>query len=66
MRGCKKPIDVVSKINIEWFYRISPEGLAINEADMDKILEDRSMPKEVKEMVKKTFPQLKKKGFRFW
>lgn len=66
MRGCEKPVDVVSEINIEWFYRISPEGLAINEADMYKILEDRNMPKEVKEIVKKTFPQLRKKGFRFW
>lgn len=66
MRGCEKPVDVVSEINIEWFYGISLEGLAINEADMHKILEDRNMPKEVKEMVKKIFPQLKKKGFRFW
>lgn len=66
MSGCEKSVDIVSEIDIEWFYRISAEGLSMNEADMHKILEDRNMPKEVKEMVKKTFPKLKKKGFRFW
>jgi hypothetical protein len=66
MKGCEKSIDIVSEIDIEWFYRISLEGLAINEADMHRILEDRNMPTEVKDMVRKIFPHLKKKGIRFW
>jgi hypothetical protein len=66
MKGCDRPVDVVSEIDIEWFYRISPEGLAINESDLGKILADRNMPNEVKNAVKETFPSLKKSGFRFW
>ena len=66
MKGCKKPVDIISETDIEWFYKISPEGLAINEADLHKILEDKNMPKDVKGMVREAFPRLKKKGFRFW
>ena len=66
MSECEKSVDIVSEIDIEWFYRISPEGLSMNEADIHKILEDRNMPKGVKDMVKRIFPHLKKKGLRFW
>lgn len=66
MRGCEKNVDIISQIDIEWFYRISPDGLAISESDMHKILEDRNMPREVKEAVRAVFPNLKKKGLRFW
>jgi hypothetical protein len=66
MKGCELPVDAVSDADIEWFYRISPDGLAINEKDLHMILEDRNMPKEVKEAVKAAFPDVKKKGFRFW
>lgn len=66
MKGCTLSVDTMSDADVEWFYRISPEGLAINETDLHMILEDRNMPKEVKEMIKQTFPNVKKKGFRFW
>lgn len=66
MKGCEKPVDIVSEIDVEWFYKISPEGLAMNEADLGKILEDKNMPKDVKDLVRNAFPHLKKKGFRFW
>ena len=64
MKGCGKPIETVSDKDIEWFYKISPSGLAMDEKDLHKILDDRNMPKEVKEAVKEVFPLLKKK--RFW
>ena len=66
MKGCELPVDTISDADIEWFYRISPEGLAINEADLHLILKDRNMPKEVKQVIEATFPGVKKKGFRFW
>lgn len=66
MKGCELSVDAISDADVEWFYRISPDGLAINEADLHMILEDKNMPKEVKEIVKQAFPNVKKKGFRFW
>ncbi len=66
MKGCELSVDAVSDADVEWFYRISPDGLAINEADLHMILEDRNMPEEVKETVRKTFPRAKKRGFKFW
>jgi hypothetical protein len=66
MKGCDKPVDVISETDVEWFYKISSEGLAINETDLGKILADRNMPEDVKNIVRDTFPHLKKKGFRFW
>ena len=35
-------------------------------ADLNLILKDRNMPKEVKQVIEATFPGVKKKGFRFW
>jgi hypothetical protein len=64
MKGCGKPVTTVSNIDIEWFYKINPDGLAIEEKDLHKILQDRNMPKEVKEIMKETFPELRKP--RFW
>jgi hypothetical protein len=65
MKGCSKPVETISDKDIEWFYKISPNGLAMNEKDLHKILDDRNMPKEVKETVKEAFPQLRKKKFWF-
>jgi hypothetical protein len=64
MKGCSRSVDAISDRNIEWFYKISPGGLAINEQDLHMIIEDKSMPKDAKEAVKEAFPRLKRK--RFW
>ncbi len=66
MKGCELSVDTVSDTDVEWFYRISPDGLAIDEKDLRMILEDKNMPKEVKEIIRQTFPHARKKGFRFW
>lgn len=67
MKGCGKPIEIISEQDIEWLYKINPSGLAMNEKDLNKILEDKNMPNEVKEAVKQVFPELKeKKKRRFW
>lgn len=66
MKGCENSVDIISEIDIEWFYKISPAGLAIDESDLDKILKDKSMPTDVKGLVREAFPRLKQKGFRFW
>ena len=58
MKGCGRPVDVVSDVDIEWFYKISPEGLAMNEADLHMILKDNNMPKDVKKTVRKVFPDI--------
>lgn len=59
-------MDIISDRDVEWFYKISPEGLAINETNLGKILADKNMPIDVKNMVIETFPSLKKKRFKFW
>lgn len=61
MKGCGKPIETISDKDIEWLYKISPNGLAISEKDLHKMLDDKNMPKEVKEAVKEAFPELKRK-----
>lgn len=61
MKGCGKPIRIIRDRDIEWFYKISPDGLAIPEKDLHMILEDKNMPKEVKEAVKEAFPELKRR-----
>lgn len=66
MKECQKPVDVISEVDIDWFYKISAEGLAINEADLHKILDDRNMPKDVKGAIREIFPHLKERRFRFW
>ena len=65
MKGCAKPAETISDKDIEWFYKISPGGLAMGEKDLHKILDDRNMPKEVKEAVKEVFPDLKGRK-KFW
>ena len=61
MKNCGKPAEIISDKDIEWLYKISPNGLAISEKDLHKILDDKNMPKEVKEVVKEVFPELKRK-----
>ncbi|MGI0006038.1 MAG: hypothetical protein ACREAO_03980 [Nitrososphaera sp.] len=58
MKGCANPIEAVSDLDIEWFYKISPEGLAMNEADLHMILKDGNMPKDVKKLVRQAFPHV--------
>jgi hypothetical protein len=58
MKGCGNPVEAVSDVDIEWFYKISPEGLAMNEADLHMILKDNNMPKDVKKTVRKVFPDI--------
>jgi hypothetical protein len=64
MKGCELSVDVISERDIDWFYKISPNGLAINEADLNKIIKDRNMPVDVKNAVREVFPSAAKK--RFW
>ena len=52
-------------MDIEWFYKINPTGLAINEKDLNMILSDRNMPEDLKKSLMEVFPGLKKKK-RFW
>lgn len=61
MKDCDKPVKIISDKDIDWFYRISPEGLAIREKDLHMILEDKNMPNDVKEAVKNVFPELKRR-----
>jgi hypothetical protein len=65
MKGCSRSVDAISDRNIEWFYKINPTGLAINDKDLRMIIEDKNMPKDAKEAVKEVFPQLKRRGFWF-
>ena len=64
MKGCELSVDVISEREIDWFYKISPIGLAINEKDLGLIIKDRNMPDDVKNVIKEIFPQTAKK--RFW
>lgn len=61
MKGCSKPVKIISDKDIEWFYKISPGGLAMQQQDLHMILEDKNMPKDVKEAVKDVFPELKRR-----
>ena len=65
LKDCRRSIATISDKDIEWLYKISPNGLAINEKDLYKMLDDKNMPKEVKEAVKEVFPELKDRK-RFW
>jgi hypothetical protein len=58
MKGCGLSVDIISEADVEWFYKISPGGLAIIESDLHLILEDKNMPKEVKKTIKQVFPKL--------
>lgn len=61
MKGCDKLIETISDKDIEWLYKINPNGLAMNEKDLNLILEDKNMPKEVNEAIKEVFPKLKRR-----
>ena len=64
MKGCELSVDVISERDIDWFYKINPTGLAIKEDELNKIIKDRNMPDDVKNMIKETFPHVTKR--RFW
>ena len=58
MKGCIKQTDLLSPIDIKWFYKINKNGLCINRADLHMIMDDPNMPKDVKKNLKKVFPHL--------
>jgi hypothetical protein len=64
-KDCGQRIDAISDADIEWFYKINPTGLAINEKDLNMIIKDKNMPEEVKNAIREAFPQLAQKK-RFW
>jgi hypothetical protein len=66
MKGCGNPIVSISNRDIEWFYKISPGGLAMNEKDLHMMMEDKNMPKEVKKAIVEIFPERKVRKKRFW
>lgn len=66
MKGCGQPIEPVSERDIEWFYRVNPDGLAMNEKDLNMMMEDKNMPKEVKKAIEEIFPERKVRKKRFW
>ena len=57
MSGCGKAT-VISPIDIKWFYKIQEKGLCIQRKDLYKIIEDPTMPKDVKKQIKKVFQYL--------
>ena len=63
MKDCGRPVEIISDKDIDWFYKISPNGLAINRKDLHTIIEDKNMPNDVKAAIKKVFPQLQKRKF---
>lgn len=65
MKGCELSVDVISERDIDWFYKINPNGLAINEKDLNQIIRDKNMPVEVKNAIGKIFPQAVRRK-RFW
>jgi hypothetical protein len=58
MKGCHKQIDILSPIDIKWFYKINKNGLCINRADFHMITEDPNMSKDTKKEIIKIFPHL--------
>lgn len=57
MKGCEnEQLIAVSDADIEWFYRINPSGLAMDERDLHMILKDGNMPQEVKDTIREIFP----------
>ncbi len=62
MKGCNKQTDVVSPIDIKWFYKINKNGLCISKIDLHKIIEDNNMPKDVKKQIQKIFSDIYHNG----
>jgi hypothetical protein len=56
MKGCIKHTDIISPIDIKWFYKIDKNGLCINRVDLHMIIDDPNMPKDVKKQIEKIFP----------
>ena len=63
MKGCGRPIRAISQTDVEWFYQISPAGLAIDKKDLRKILQDKNIPIESKRKVQAVFPELSNHRF---
>ena len=60
MKGCNKSTVIISTIDIKWFYKISEIGLSIDRKDLQKIIEDPNMPRDVKKEITKIF------GMNIW
>ena len=58
MKGCGKQTDLISTVDIKWFYKINKNGLCINGADLHMILDDPNMSKDAKKQIEKIFPHL--------
>ena len=65
MKGCELSVDVFSEREIDWFYKINPTGLAINENDLNRIIKDKNMPEDVKNAIREIFPHAARMK-RFW
>ena len=57
MTGCTKLTIVISRTDIQWFYKINKLGLCINRTDLHNIIHDPNMPRDVKKQITKIFPQ---------
>ncbi len=58
MKGCGKQTDIISPMDIKWFYKINKNGLCINRVDLHMIIDDPNMSKDAKKQIKKIFPRL--------
>ncbi len=58
MKRCVKQTDIISPIDIKWFYKIDKNGLCINRADLHMIMDDPNIPKDVKNQIEKIFHNL--------
>lgn len=58
MKGCGKQTDIISPVDIKWFYKINKNGLCINRVDLHMIIDDPNMSKDAKKQIEKIFPHL--------
>jgi hypothetical protein len=58
MKGCIRQTDLVSPIDIKWFYKINKEGLCIDRSDLHMIIDDPNMPNDVKKQIEMIFSHL--------
>lgn len=65
MKDCQLSVDVISEREIDWFFKINPTGLAINENDLNRIIKDKNMPEDVKNTIREIFPHAARKK-RLW
>ncbi len=66
MKGCQQPVEPISEMDIDWFYKISASGLTIHKRDLHMIIRDKNMPGETKKAIAEIFPELKKSKKGFW